>query len=55
MKTIGKEVEIQHNAPRPGDVKDSLADISRAKEMFGFEPKFNLNEGIKETLSWFQK
>jgi UDP-glucose 4-epimerase len=38
--------------PRPGDVKDSLADISRAKT-FGYSPKYDLEKGLHETVRSF--
>lgn len=40
-------------SPRPGDVKDSLADISKAKEFLGYQPKYTFDSGLKETLNWF--
>ena len=40
---------------REGDVKDSLANISRAILELGYEPKINLNEGLKITFEWFMK
>lgn len=42
-------------APRPGDIKHSLADISRAKELLSYSPKFSFEEGLKETIQWFKK
>ena len=39
--------------PRPGDVKDSLADISKAKEFLGYNPQYTFDFGLKETLNWF--
>ena len=49
----GKKIAPVHREPRPGDVKHSLADISRAKS-FGYEPKYSLEEGLKETIRSFQ-
>jgi UDP-glucose 4-epimerase len=40
-------------SPRPGDIRDSLADISKAKEFLGFQPKYSFDLGIKETFDWF--
>lgn len=55
MKIIGIETEKVYEKPRAGDIKDSLADISSAREMLGYEPKFDLSSGLKETITWFQK
>jgi UDP-glucose 4-epimerase len=41
-----------HEEPRPGDVKHSLADISRARA-FGYNPRYSLEQGLKETLKTF--
>ena len=49
---LGKDVKPVYAASRAGDVKHSLADISRAKS-FGYEPKSNFKEGLKETIRWF--
>lgn len=55
MKIIGKEVGIRYEPPRPGDILHSLADSSKAKEAFGFDPKISIEDGLKETVSWFLK
>ncbi len=41
-------------APRPGDVKHSLADTSRANKVFGYQPQTNLKEGLKSYIEWFR-
>ena len=41
--------------PRKGDVRDSLADISRARDIFGFAPKVDLRTGLEEYLSWLKE
>jgi UDP-glucose 4-epimerase len=41
-----------HEEPRPGDIKDSLADITRAKT-FGYSPKYDLGKGLYETIRSF--
>ena len=53
MKLIGKELELIHQEARKGDIKNSIADISKAKA-FGYEPKYNLENGLAETLKWFK-
>lgn len=49
---IGKDIEPIYAKPRPGDVKHSMADISKAKA-FGYEPMSNFKEELKETIKWF--
>lgn len=48
----GIEPQVVHGAPRPGDVLHSLADITAARNAFGFEPSVSMEEGLKEYMSW---
>lgn len=50
---IGKEIESVYIDPRPGDIKHSLADISKAKSL-GYNPKSNFKEELKETIAYFR-
>jgi UDP-glucose 4-epimerase len=53
-RTIGAEdYEVTYGDPRPGDVRDSLADISKAKELLGYEPTVMLEKGLEKTVEWF--
>lgn len=49
------DVLVDYQAPRAGDVKHSLADISRAREFLGFEPKVDLRTGLQLTMDWWKK
>ncbi|MCW8934251.1 MAG: NAD-dependent epimerase/dehydratase family protein [Gammaproteobacteria bacterium] len=40
---------------RAGDVRHSLADISKAKELLGYDPEYRINEGIKLSMDWYIK
>lgn len=40
---------------RPGDVRDSLADISKARGDFGYKPQFDIQKGLQITLDWFRQ
>ena len=55
IQICNKDLEIIYKKPRDGDIKHSLADITKAKENFNFKPRFNLTDGLKETIKWFQK
>jgi len=55
MVLCNKELEIVYEEIRPGDIKHSLSDISKAKEEFGYYPRFDIKNGLKETIQWFQK
>jgi len=44
-----------HTAPRPGDVRHSLADISRARQLLGYRPDVSFEVGLRRTVAWFKK
>lgn len=54
MKICGKQLDPIHDNPLPGDIKHSLADISKAKEKLGYEPKFNVKKGLEDAVKWYQ-
>lgn len=49
------DIEVDYQSPRAGDVLHSLADISRAREMLGFEPRVGLREGLQHTIDWWKQ
>ncbi|HEX2192957.1 MAG TPA: NAD-dependent epimerase/dehydratase family protein [Acidimicrobiales bacterium] len=50
---LGVEPRPVHVDPRPGDVRHTSADISAAERALGFEPKVDLDEGLRRTVEWF--
>ena len=57
MKTVTgrSDVKARHEPPRAGDVRDSLADLTRARVLLGYEPRVSLEEGLKLTFDWWKK
>jgi UDP-glucose 4-epimerase len=53
-KIIGKDIKPVYEKERPGDIKYSLADISKAKSL-GYDPKADFKEELEETVEWFRK
>jgi nucleoside-diphosphate-sugar epimerase len=51
---LESDVEPVHADPRPGDILHSLADISKAQTILGYEPKVDLTVGLMKTIDWFQ-
>lgn len=51
-ETSGLTPQVNYGPPRPGDVRDSLADISAAAEAFGYEPVVDLKTGLAEYMEW---
>jgi UDP-glucose 4-epimerase len=46
------ELEPEYGPQRPGDVSESLADISLARELLGYEPRIEFEEGLQRTIAW---
>jgi UDP-glucose 4-epimerase len=43
-----------HEKSRMGDIRDSVSDVSAAKNAFGFQNRYSLDEGLRETITWFR-
>ncbi len=56
QKLLGKEhIAPTYAPPRPGDIKHSLANVSRAKDVIGYEPKVSFEEGIRRAIDWYKE
>lgn len=53
QKAVGSNIEPIYRDPRKGDVRDSLADISKAKAYLGYDPQVSIKDGLQTTLKWF--
>lgn len=53
-KEAGSSLNPVHGPDRPGDVKHSLADISKAKSFLGYNPSISVEEGLRTTFSWYK-
>jgi nucleoside-diphosphate-sugar epimerase len=51
---VGAGVEVEHGPERPGDVRNSLADITAARTDLGYEPTVSLEEGVERTVSYYR-
>ena len=51
---VGAKVEPIYADPRAGDVKDSQADISKAKALLGYTPIVSFEDGLKQTVEWYR-
>lgn len=47
-------VEPEYTDPRPGEIRHSYADLSRAKRILGYEPMVSFGQGLKMTFSWYR-
>lgn len=54
-KTLGKDVEPIFGPERAGDIKHSNADISKAKELLGYNPGWSFERGIEAAIEWYKE
>jgi nucleoside-diphosphate-sugar epimerase len=52
---LGSKQSPIHQEPRQGDVKHSLADIRKGKEILNYEPKIGIEVGLKKTVEFFRE
>jgi UDP-glucose 4-epimerase len=55
IEITGITVPVTCGPPAPGDVRDSCADISRARSAFGYAPAFTVRDGLARTVEWFRQ
>ncbi len=51
-KFAGRSANAKYTEPRPGDIRDSQADISLARQKLGFDPRIGFEEGLRRTWDW---
>jgi UDP-N-acetylglucosamine 4-epimerase len=55
QKLLNSNHQPTYREPRQGDIQHSLADISKAQKLLGYEPKFSFKDGLKLTVDYFTK
>lgn len=51
----GQTAQPRYEPPRPGDVRHSFADITRAQQLLGYEPAIGFEEGLRLTMDWMKQ
>jgi len=51
----GKTIKAKYDAPRNGDIRDSQADVSLARNILGYEPRVLFEDGLRRTWDWYKK
>jgi nucleoside-diphosphate-sugar epimerase len=51
---VGATAEPSYTGARPGDVKDSQADIAKAHRLLGYQPTVSFEEGLRRTVEWYR-
>lgn len=54
-KALGKDIPPKFGPDRKGDIKHSNADISKAKELLGYEPEYDFARGLNEAIAWYKE
>ena len=54
-KALGKEVEPNFGPDRLGDIRDSNADISKARKLLGYDPEYDFAKGISLAIDWYKE
>ncbi|MFS0821476.1 SDR family oxidoreductase [Bacillus sp. 1P02SD] len=55
LNALGKDIQPLFGPDRKGDIKHSSADISKAKEMLGYNPEWSFEKGILAAIDWYKK
>ncbi len=53
-ENLGKKAVIDHQPMQPGDVPQTFADITKARELLNYNPQTKIDEGIKKFVEWFR-
>lgn len=53
-RIVGCEIRPTHDAPRPGDIRRSVANIEAARAALGYAPRVGLEEGLRRTVEWYR-
>ncbi len=54
-RLLGTEIEPRFDPPRPGDVRESLADITRARHLLGYRPQVDFEEGLRRSIDYYRQ
>jgi nucleoside-diphosphate-sugar epimerase len=54
-RQVGSTLEPIYSAPRAGDVRDSQADIAKARRLLGYAPTVSFSDGLERTVAWYRE
>ena len=54
-RLLGTDVKPIHDPPRPGDIRDSLADITLARTLLDYEPQVDFLEGLRRSIDYYRQ
>jgi UDP-glucose 4-epimerase len=53
-RLLGTRLAPEHRPPRPGDVRESMADITLARTLLGYEPKVDFEQGLRQSIDYYR-
>lgn len=54
-RQLGTNVQSRHTDPRPGDIRESMADITQAVKLLGYEPQVPFEEGLRRSIAYYRE
>jgi len=54
-EVLGTQVEPEFAPPRPGDIRESMADITLARRLLGYEPRVDFREGLRRSVEYYRQ
>jgi len=54
IELTNSKAKVLHEKQREGDIVHSLADVTKANKVLGFQPSYDIKSGLKETIEWFK-
>jgi len=54
-RLLGTDIKPRHDPPRPGDIRESTADITLARELLGYETKIDFYEGLRRSIDYYRQ
>lgn len=54
LDALGKDIQPIYGPDRKGDIKHSNADISKARELLGYDPEYDFHRGLNEAIDWYK-
>lgn len=52
---LGRDLDVRHDAPRPGDIRHSHADVVSGQRVLGWTARVDFREGIRRTVEWYRR
>ena len=55
QEIVGREIKVRYEGTQKGDVRHTFADMTKAQEKLGYEPKVQLQDGLRAEYEWIKE